>query len=245
MKKAKYFTVLGCISLMAFAQNSFESNMITNENTPEKMTFKNELFIKPNSINNDTINRTKVHYSFSIGTFIPTNNAKLIGIKPSFGGSFGLTHKQMTYDLSFDVRFGKTKNEYQLANGNITDHYLGGYVGIDIARDIWTNNKSQILIIGGVGLDVFEIVPGVYREPTFLEEILFGDDRITIEESKNIFSPNFNFGLMYRFYYNKKNYFGIRYKYNIVNYNSNKIFTDVTGNYHSITISFGGFIKND
>jgi len=67
MKKAKYFTVLGCVSLMAFAQNDFESNMITNENTLEKMTFKNELFIKPNSINNDTINRTKVHYSFSIG----------------------------------------------------------------------------------------------------------------------------------------------------------------------------------
>ena len=229
---------------MAFAQNNFESNLLDNENISKKMIFGNELLIEPNSIS-DTLNKSKVHYSFSIGTFIPTNNAKLIGIKPTFGGSFGLKHKQMSYDLSFDVRFGKTKNEYQLANGNMTDHYLGGYVGIDVARDIWTNNKSQILIFGGVGLDVFEIVPGVYRDPTFLEEILFGDDRITIEESKNIFSPNFNFGIMYRFYYNKKNYFGIRYKYNVVNYNSNKIFTDVTGNYHSITINFGFFIKDN
>ncbi|WP_370477248.1 hypothetical protein [Tamlana flava] len=234
MKNLKYLIIITLIPLMGFAQ-FFSKEKLTNNEDFEVKAQELEPF-------NDSIKRTKVHWDLAIGTFIPTKNANLIGVKPTFGGSVGLIHKQMTYDLTFDVRFTNTKMEYQLADGTMTNHYLGGYVGIDILRDIWTHNKNQILLLGGIGLDMFEIVPGEYRDPTFLETLLFGDDRVTIEESTNIFSSNINIGLMYRFYYNRKNYFGIRYKYNIVNYNSRKILTDVTGNFHSITLSFGGGI---
>ena len=37
-----------------------------------------------------------------------------------------------------------------------------------------------------------------------------------------------------------KQYIGISYQYKIVNYNSDKIVDDLTGNFHSIAISFGG-----
>ena len=236
MKKAKYFIILVCVPFMIFAQFS-TTNKITGSESLNTSSKEFRSF-------NDSITKSTFHWDVSFGTFIPTNNAKLLGVKPTFGFSFGLTHERMTYDLTVDVRFGKTKNEYQLADGSVTDHYLGGYAGIDILGDIWSNNKNQILLLGGIGVDIFEIVPGEYRDPTFWETIFLGDDRITIEESTNIFSFNINFGLMYRFYYNRKNYLGIRYKYNIVNYNSNKIHTDVTGDFHSITLNFGGFIRN-
>lgn len=252
MKKAKYIIILALIPLMSFAQYDIENSITTNEISLKRMTFNEELFTEPKSETNlqelksfnDSIKKTIFHWDVSIGTFIPTNKAKFLGVKPTFGASVGFIHKRMTYDFTFDIRFGKTKNKYQLADGSITDHYFGGYVGIDVLRDIWNNNKNQILLLGGIGLDVFEIEPGVYDDPTFLETLLFGYQTITIEEATNIYSPNINFGLMYRFYFNNKNYFGIRYKYNIVDYNSRKIHTDVTGNFHSITLNFGGFIKD-
>ena len=236
MKKAKYFIILVCVPFMIFAQFS-TTNKITGSESLNTSSKEFRSF-------NDSITKSTFHWDVSFGTFIPTNNAKLLGVKPTFGFSFGLTHERMTYDLTVDVRFGKTKHKYQLADGAITDHYFGGYVGIDILGDIWSNNKNQILLLGGIGVDIFEIEPGIYDDPTFLETLFFGYQSITIEEATNIYSPNFNFGLMYRFYYNKKNYFGIRYKFNFVNYNSNKIHTDVTGNFHSITLNFGGFIRN-
>lgn len=212
--------IFACIPLLGFAQNDFENGIVFNENTLVRNPFKYDLHtlkLKSDTKSqelkstNDSIRKTFVHWDLSIGTFIPTNKAKLIGVKPTFGASFGLIYKRMTYDLTLDFRFGNTKNEYQLANTDMTDHYFGGYAGIDILRDIWSNKKNQILIGAGVGLDVFEIVPGEYkyRDPSFWEILLFGYDSYdtittTIKDPKNIFTPNFNFGLMYRFYYNTK-----------------------------------------
>jgi len=241
--------IIACFPLLGFAQNDFENGIVFNENTFVRNPFKYGFNTEQLKSIDDSISKTFVHWDLSIGTFIPTNNAKLIGVKPTFGASFGLIYKRMTYDLTLDFRFGNTKNEYQLANTDMTDHYFGGYAGIDILRDIWSNKKNQMLIGAGVGLDVFEIVPGEYkyRDPSFWEILLFGYDSYdtattTIKNPKNIFTPNFNFGLMYRFYFNGKNYFGIRYRYNIVDYNSKKVLTDLTGNFHSITLNFGGSI---
>ena len=193
---------------------------------------------------NDSLNRGRVHYDLFIGTFVPTQNAKLIGVKPVFGASFGIKHKRMNYDLTFDVRIGKSKHKYQLANAELSNNYVGGYLGIDILRDVWTHKKNQILLLGGIGIDLFEIEPAQYRDSSFLEYILFGSEEVLTKESINTISYNFNFGLMYRHYFRKNTYFGIRYRFNFVNYNSKKILTDLSGNFHSITLSFGGFIED-
>lgn len=193
---------------------------------------------------NDSIKRGNVHYDIFIGIFVPTQNAKLLGEKAVFGASFGLNHKRMTYDLTFDVRFGKSKHEYQVANSELSNNYLGGYLGIDVSRDIWTSKKNQILLLGGAGMDIFEIEPAEYRDSSFAEYILFGSEEVVTKESINIISYNFNFGLMYRYYFRKNKYLGIRYRFNLVDYNSKKILTDLSGNFHSITINFGGFIED-
>ncbi len=197
-----------------------------------------------NAINNTIKKAYYGHADVFIGTFMPNQKAKLIGVKPAVGLSIGLQYERMTYDLTMELRFGKTKNKYQLANSDMTNHYFGGYFGIEIMRDIWTNKKNQILLFGGTGVDLFVIVPAEYRNPNFLEYILFEDDEILIKEDRSIYSANFNFGLMYRFYHKEKNYFGVKYRYNFVDYNSDKILTDITGNYHSVMLSFGYVSKN-
>ncbi|MBT8393310.1 MAG: hypothetical protein KJN66_00530 [Bacteroidia bacterium] len=226
----KFIILLIFIPLLGFPQLDFKSSIGSNR-------------ITDGDVINDTARKHHFHYDVFIGTFIPTQNAKLIGVKPIFGASFGISTGITTYDLTGEIRVGKTKNSYQLANSDMTDHYSGAYFGIDIVRGIWTNKKNKILLFGGAGLDLFEIEPAEYRNPKFLEYIFFGDEEIKKKDSRNISSLNLNFGLICRFYNKKKNYYAVRYRYNVVDYNSNKILTNVTGNFHSITLSFGGFSK--
>ena len=184
------------------------------------------------------------HYDIYAGAFVPTHEMKLIGTKPLLGLSFGINNQKMTYDLTLEFRFGKSKEEYQLSNGLVTDNYVGGYLGVDMLREIAGNEKSTLLVLGGVGLDLFEIEPAEYRDPTTLEYIFLGDEEILTKRSRNIFSYNLNLGAMYRIRLKANTYLGWRYRYNIVNYNSRKINTDVSGNFHTITLSFGGFTRD-
>ena len=253
MKKAAYFIISLLISLIGFAQEEHFKGMVSNYNVSERIPTTGDLFFNTSSRASqslqgkavkDSIKRTILHVDLGLGSFIPTNKAKLIGPKPTFIISFGIIQNQMTYDLTIATRFGRTKEEYQPINSDMTDHYLGGYIGIDILRDIWSNNRNQLLLTGGFGMDLFEFEPATYtyRDSSFLEVLLLNyetSERIVDKESKNIFSPNINFGLMYRYYLSRKNYLGVRYRYNIVDYNSRKIITDLTGNFHSVTIHFG------
>ncbi|MBT8258761.1 MAG: hypothetical protein KJO49_09845 [Bacteroidia bacterium] len=252
MKKANIFVILMLIPLMGIPQNDFNSGIRSNNRTSERFLFDDVLLADQAEFKlrysdslaiNDSIKKTIFHYDFFIGTFIPTQKLELLGVKPAVGVSFGINSERMTYDLTLEMRFGKTKNSYELANLEMTNNYFGGYLGIDVMRDIWTGKKNQVLFFVGGGADLFEIEPGDYRDPNFVEYILFGEDQIQTKSSRNIFSHNFNFGLTFRFFNKKKNYYAIRYRYNMVDYNSNKIRTDVTGNYHSITLSFGGISK--
>ena len=241
------------IPFMGFTQNAFNSDLRSNKNTSERFSLNDDFLFDQTDLKfkitdgnaiNDTIRKPHFHYDVFIGTFIPTQKAKLIGVKPVLGASFGINTGVTTYDLTAEIRFGKTKDSYELANSDRTDHYSGAYFGIDILRETWTIKNNQILLFGGAGLDLFEIEPAEYSDPSFLEFILFGDEEIQTKDSRNIFSLNLNFGVIFRFYNKKKNYYAIRYRYNFVDYNSSKILTDMTGNFHSITFSFGGISKD-
>ena len=254
MKKVSYFVLLTFLPLIGFSQVKFKNRISTDESSVERSSIKDLSkndqadfkYVVPDSVPvNDTIRSSFMHYDIYIGTFIPTQKAELIGAKPLIGLSIGVNKNRMTYDLTLEIRFGKTNEEYQLANTKMTDHYLGGYAGIDIMGEISNAKKSQFLLFGGAGLDLFEIEPAEYRDPTFLEYLFLGNEMITTKRSRNIVSPNFNFGVIYRIYLNEESYLGIRYRYNFVDYNSKKILTDVTGNFHSITLSYGGFSKEE
>lgn len=166
------------------------------------------------------------HFNISLGLTIPTSNAELLGIHPTFGVSSGIKHARITYNLSMDFRFGPTKETYQVIKISDTissNYYFGAYIGFDGSFDIFRLKKNELLLLAGIGIDGFDT-----------EFKSSNTDPIV-----SVFSPNFNTGLQYRWYYNGKNYLGIQYKYNIVNYNSKHIMNDLTGNFHSVAISFG------
>ena len=166
------------------------------------------------------------HYDISIGAFIPTSKASLLGFHPTLGISGGLKFKKITYDFTMDMRFGSTRDKYQVIKSDtlITDYYFGAYFGFDISYDILRYKKSELLLLGGIGFDGFDT------------ELTSSDNGAVV----SVLSANLNGGLMYRWYYNNENYIGICYQYNFVNYNSDKIVNDLTGNFHSIALSFGG-----
>ncbi len=186
--------------------------------------FKDYTIRKAN--NKEVTELPKGHFDISLGTFIPTSKAKSLGSHPTLGISGGLKYNRLTYGLTLDMRFGPTKEKYQVLKRDTltTDYYFGVYFGMDVSYDLIRYKNNELLLLAGFGYDGFDTE---FTGPS-------DDPMVTIS------SYNLNGGLMYRCYYNDKNYIGISYQYNLVDYNSDKIIENLTGNFHSISISFGG-----
>jgi len=174
------------------------------------------------------------HISLYSGIWIPFENAALLGNHPVIGGQIGIRAKKMTYNLSFDFKFIKSKNEYTfLRNGNIdtTTNFSGLYLGADLEREIFTFRKNKISLLGGIGYDGFDAI-----------KVDTEDNDPNNDVSQMIGSLNTNFGLGYRHFFKNKTYIGLQGKYNIVNY-SNQGGTNFSGNCLTISVSVGGFFN--
>lgn len=174
-------------------------------------------------------NLTELHVSLLVGTWIPTGNLnRSLGIHPSFGFQLGFKHKKMNYDLTLILRSATTPKYYQYINhdGELanTRSYFGGYLGLDVGRDIWCYKKSELQVLAGIGWDGLDIV----RE-----------DKKKDIKAITVNSLNLNTGLGYRFYFSRGNYLGIQAKYNQMLFNSKKHF-DYGGSAFSIHLIWGG-----
>ncbi|MBL7973009.1 MAG: hypothetical protein JNL03_15940 [Prolixibacteraceae bacterium] len=166
---------------------------------------------------------------FMTGVALPTGNLnQVIGIKPAFGFQVGMKANKIQYDLSILLRAGNAKNEYTVqyqGEPKVTDHYLGGYIGLDLGYELWRSGNREFDFLSGVAFDGFDAVEGDTGEDT---------------EGKSINSLNLNLGLGYRIYGKRLNYFGIQAKYNFVNYKNNPG-TDLGGNYISLIVTYNLF----
>jgi len=169
-----------------------------------------------------------------IGIMLPFGNlADVVGVKPAFGFQFGLKSNKLQYDLTVLLRTGKAKQDYLVMyQGALksTDYYLGGYVGLDVAYELWRGKRQEFDFLTGIAYDGFDAV-----ESNTEKDI----------KGKTINSLNLTLGLGYRFYGKRFNYWGIQTKYNVVNYN-NKQGTDLSGDYLSLILTynfFGNFQK--
>ena len=177
----------------------------------------------------------EANIGFMSGVMIPSGNLlEYIGVKPQFGLQFGYKVNKVQYDLSILIRSGNSRKEYQIiyeGEPKKTDHYLGGYVGLDLAYELSRKKRSEFDLVGGIAYDGFDVVEGDTEKDI---------------KSKSLNSLNLNFGLGYRFCGKKFNYLGIQTKYNFVNY-KNAGGTDFGGNYISIILTanlFGNIQKN-
>ena len=194
---------------------------------------------KLQEVYNEQIRKTskmaEANFGLMTGIILPFGNlSDIVGIKPEFGIQFGVKSNKLQYDLSIILRTGNTKKEYMVIyqdQPKVTNHYLGGYLGLDMAYELWKEHRREFDLLAGIAYDGFDAV----------ESDLENDVK-----GKSINSINLNFGLGYRFYGRGLNYWGIQAKYNFVNYN-NKGGTDISGDYVSLIFTanlFGNIQKN-
>jgi len=171
-------------------------------------------------------NMPEYHLSWITGIWIPTGDLKKLGSHPELGFQVGVKHKKMNYDFVMTFKFMNAANDYyahRTDSGNdleLTNHFFGGHIGIDVGRDIYANKGHEIQLTGGIAADGFDALEA--DEPNNVK-------------SASAWSYNFNFGAGYRFYITNSFYIGLRAKYNVVDYSLNNV-VDFTGN--PITIQF-------
>ena len=168
------------------------------------------------------------HGDYILGAWIPQDNLKLIGSHLFLGLRGGFKYKRLMTDATIGFRFGKSANIYQVhVNDSIwdTDHFFGGYIGLDLGFELIKFKTCEFDLIGGIAFDGFDALQ--------IEET-----KINTDISKSINSLNLNVGLGYKHFFNSWNYIGIDFKYNFINY-KNPRGTDLSGNAFTINLIYG------
>ena len=171
------------------------------------------------------------YYAFTGGIWIPTGAATLLGNHPYVGLELGAFDDKNRINLSLNFKFGKSPNTYQIKrNGQLydTDDFFGGYIGLDYGRKIAGNSTHSLELTAGAGLDGFD----VYHT----------SDEYERDQMKplSILSYNFNGGVQYSLFYNKRksDFLGLQMRYNVTNYR-NKGGTNLKGNPITVGLVWG------
>ncbi|GAB1415562.1 hypothetical protein MASR2M117_09680 [Paludibacter sp.] len=172
----------------------------------------------------------ETHISWITGLWMPTGALRQVGMHPELGFQSGVKHNKMNYDLTMTFKFLNSPNQYYAKrpqNGTspeLTNHFFGGYIGLDIGRDILVFNGNELQLTGGIALDGFDAL----REDT--------NNNL---KSASTFTYNMNFGVSYRYYITNEFYLGLRAKYNIADYSLSRVI-DFTGNAITLQFIIGG-----
>jgi hypothetical protein len=184
---------------------------------------------------NESLKLYEFNIAFYSGVWIPFSSANTLGVHPIIGLDAGCKYRKFIFNLSMYLKFAKTPNDYTVVAEDslwTTDYFFGGYVGLDIEREIIKFGNNEIDFLIGVGYDGFGAL-----------DYSLADASDENDVGKNINSLNINTGLGYRYNFKGHSYLGIRGKYNFVNY-KNTGGTDLSGNTASIVLVIGGFSNN-
>jgi len=173
---------------------------------------------------------SKPHAAFITGIWVPLGKLNTLGLHPELGFQLGWKKRKMNYDFTIMLKFLRTPNYYlayrkETNTFEKTNHFLGGYIGFDVGRDILVRKKHELQVVGGIAYDGFDV---------------FEKDEKLGLKGVSLHSYNINAGLAYRFYIKDNFYLGLKAKYNVVDYTLNKVI-DLTGHTVTIHFSIGGF----
>jgi len=168
------------------------------------------------------------HGDLLLGAWIPQDNLETVGSHPFFGFRYGIQYKKLIADVTIGFKFGKSPKVYQVyENDSIwdTDHFFGGYLGLDMGLEMVKIKNSSFDLIGGIAFDGFDALKA--DDPNSNDDI-----------TKSLNSLNLNVGLGYKYNINPWNYLGVDIKYNILDY-KNPRGTDLSGNALTINLIYG------
>ena len=175
-------------------------------------------------------NMGEFHMAWITGIWIPDGALKVLGNHPELGFQMGAKQNKMNYDFTIAIKFLDSPEKYYATrkkSGNVpelTDHFLGGYIGLDVGRDLLAQKGHELQITGGIALDGFDALP---------------EDKDNDLKAASTWTYNFNLGLGYRYYITNTFYLGLRAKYNITDYSLNKV-VDLKGNTMTVQLMIGG-----
>lgn len=184
---------------------------------------------------NKYVNLAGFHWALFSGVWTPFGKASLLGSHPLLGFEFGSKYRKMYLNVSMYFKFSNAVNKYTFMledSARITNHFFGGYFGLDFERELIKVRKNEFNILAGISWDGFDTMESNTK-----------DDRTDNDKGKSISSLNLNVGLGYRYIFKNSAYLGIRGKYNFVNY-KNVGGTDLSGHTMTITIAYGGFLNS-
>lgn len=174
------------------------------------------------------------HMSMFAGAWIPTGQLQTFGNHPEIGFSMGGKKNKLTFDFVISLKFIKSKNDFLARRRDqpdtlyLTNHFFGGYFGIDFARDMWVWKEHELQAIAGFGWNGIDV----------LEE-----DKDNDLKSATTSSYDFNLGFSYRYFISQATYLGIKAQYHIVDYTLNDAI-DFTGNPITIHLVLG-YLENN
>lgn len=174
-------------------------------------------------------NAAKLHSGLIGGTWTPRGELSILGTHPNLGFFIGGKKNKFTYDLNISFKFLNVSNGYEARRDGesspleSTNHFFGGYFGIDLAREITKWNKNEIQFLLGAGIDGFDALK---------------EDEDAGIDAASAFTYNFNFGLGYKYNLSHREYLALHLKYNIADYTLNNV-VDYTGNAITFSLVWG------
>lgn len=214
--------------LLSLAYSANPDTVFSEIDKPEYRTTR--IYSKYKERVNIEKNKSQANIAWLTGAWIPMGNLDKLGVHPEAGFQVGFKKKKISYDITLCFKFLNSQQTYEAkrthSNNAVetTNHFFGGYIGIDVGRDLFSKNKNEVQLLGGFGYDGWDALK---------------EDKARGLRAETVSSYNLNLGLGYRRYLKKAAYIGVRAKYNIVNYRLNNI-VNFTGNPVSITFVFGG-----
>jgi hypothetical protein len=174
----------------------------------------------------------KGHLALISGLWIPTGAATLLGNHPYIGLELGSRGVRDRFNLVLSFKFIDSKQPYQIKRNDQlyeTDDFFGGFIGLDYGRKMFGNDTHLFELTVGGGLDGFD----VYHTSD--------EDKRDQMKPMSILSYNFNGGVQYSWFYNKRKdaFLGFQARYNVTNYR-NKGGTNLQGNPITIGLVWGG-----
>ena len=179
------------------------------------------------------LNRSSdAHLSLVMGLWSPMGKARVLGNHPTVGFQFGGRYKKTIYSGNVTFKFLATPTRYQTIYRDSlksTNHFFGGYIGLDVDRELLRWQKSEIDVLAGIAYDGFDAIKAD------------NNNNNNNNNGKTIGSLNLNVGIGYKRYVKRgTNYWGIQGKYNFLNY-KNTGGTDLSGNVYTLNLVWGGF----
>lgn len=173
------------------------------------------------------------HAALFAGYYHPFGNLEVFGPHPSIGAIFGARQLRHNYDLVFDVRFGRSKENYEFYyQGDLIqdDKWTSVYFGFEYTYDFIATKKFRMGLSPGIA----------YNGITAANDNDDDDD-----DSKILPSLDVNGGLALKYTFGKNGgYAGVQARYHWVDHR-NPGGTELDGNYLSLRLIFGSIFNYD